>query len=34
MVDIIYSVNDTINSIVWGPYMIFIILGVGIFLTA
>ena len=30
---IIYSINDKINSIVWGPYMIFLLVGVGIFLT-
>lgn len=32
-VNIIYSINDKINSIVWGPYMIFLLVGVGIFLT-
>ena len=31
--DKIYSINDKINEIVWGPYMIFLLVGVGIFLT-
>lgn len=31
--DIIYRINDKINEIVWGPYMIFLLVGVGVFLT-
>lgn len=31
--DKIYSINDKLNEIVWGPYMIFLLVGVGIFLT-
>lgn len=31
--DFIYSINDTINSVIWGPYMVFFLVGVGIFLT-
>ena len=31
--DKIYSINDNLNEIVWGPYMIFLLVGVGIFLT-
>ena len=33
MVDTIYEINGKINDIVWGPYMIFLLVGVGIFLT-
>lgn len=31
--NIIYAVNDFINNIVWGPLMIALLLGVGIYLT-
>lgn len=31
--DKIYSINDKLNEIVRGPYMIFLLVGVGIFLT-
>lgn len=31
--EVFYSVNDTINSLVWGPYMIALLVGTGIFLT-
>lgn len=34
MSDVIYEINGKINELVWGPYMIFLILGVGIFLSA
>lgn len=30
---LIYQINDTINGLVWGPYMIFFLVGVGIFMT-
>lgn len=33
MKETIYAVNDTINGIVWGPYMIFLLVGVGVYLT-
>jgi AGCS family alanine or glycine:cation symporter len=33
MGDIIYSVNDKVNGIVWGPYMIFLLVGVGVYLS-
>ena len=28
--DLIYEINDTINGIVWGPYMVALLVGVGI----
>lgn len=31
--DLIYSINDTINSIVWGPQMVCLLVGVGIYLS-
>lgn len=31
--DIIYEINGKINDLVWGPYMIFLLVGVGIFLS-
>lgn len=31
--DIIYAVNDKINGLVWGPYMVFLLVGVGVYLT-
>lgn len=31
--DWLYELNGTINDIVWGPYMVFLLVGVGIFLT-
>ena len=33
MVEMIYSINGKINDIVWGPYMVFLLVGVGIFMT-
>ncbi len=33
MVDKIYAINDTINGIVWGPYMVCLLVGVGIYLS-
>ena len=33
MVEMIYSINGKINDIVWGPYMAFLLVGVGIFMT-
>lgn len=33
MLDKIYAINDTINGIVWGPYMVCLLVGVGIFLS-
>ncbi len=33
MKDLIYSANDWLNGIVWGPYMIFLLVGVGVYLT-
>ncbi len=34
MSEMIYEINGKINELVWGPYMIFLLLGVGIFLSA
>ena len=31
--DLIYSINGKVNDIVWGPYMIFLLVGVGLFMT-
>ncbi len=31
--DFIYQVNDIINGIVWGPYMVALLVGTGVFLT-
>ena len=33
MIDKIYAINDTINGIVWGPYMVLLLVGVGIYLS-
>ena len=33
MTDMIASINDKINGVVWGLPMMFLILGVGIYLT-
>jgi len=33
MVDKIYAINDTINGLVWGPYMVALLVGVGIYLS-
>lgn len=33
MKDTIYRINDAINGVVWGPYMIFLLVGVGVFLS-
>lgn len=33
MKEAIYQINDVINGIVWGPYMIFLLVGVGIYLS-
>ncbi|MEE0741518.1 MAG: sodium:alanine symporter family protein [Emergencia sp.] len=33
MKDTIYQINDVVNGIVWGPYMIFLLVGVGVFLS-
>lgn len=30
---IVYAVNDQINGIVWGPYMVLLLVGVGVYLT-
>ena len=29
--DLIYEINDKINGIVWGPYMVALLVGVGIY---
>lgn len=34
MKDMIYQINDAVNGIVWGPYMIFLLVGAGIYLSA
>lgn len=31
--DFIYEINDKINGLVWGPYMIFLLVGVGIYFS-
>ena len=31
--DLIYEINDKINGIVWGPYMVALLVGVGIYLS-
>ncbi|WP_026895243.1 alanine/glycine:cation symporter family protein [Clostridiisalibacter paucivorans] len=31
--DVVYAVNDWLNGIVWGPYMIALLVGTGIFLS-
>ncbi|NCB42951.1 MAG: sodium:alanine symporter family protein [Clostridia bacterium] len=31
--EMLYQINDTINGLVWGPYMIALLVGTGIFLT-
>lgn len=33
MMDIVYGINGKINDLVWGPYMIFLLVGAGVFLT-
>lgn len=33
MMDIVYGINGKINDMVWGPYMIFLLVGVGVFLS-
>jgi AGCS family alanine or glycine:cation symporter len=31
--DLVNNINDTINGLVWGPYMILLLIGTGIYLT-
>lgn len=33
MKEMIYQLNDVVNGIVWGPYMIFLLVGVGVYLS-
>ncbi len=33
MIEKIYAINDVVNGIVWGPYMIALLVGTGIYLT-
>ena len=33
MLDKIYEINDIINGLVWGPYMVALLVGVGIYLS-
>lgn len=32
--DLLNAVNDRVNGIIWGPYMIFLLVGVGVYFTA
>ena len=34
MLELINSINSTINAFVWGPVMLVLLVGTGIFLTA